>query len=457
MESTWGNRQVAIVGMGLTGLSCARFFNARRVPFRVVDSREQPPLLDQFVTEFPAVEFVCGPFNNDTFGADDVLVVSPGMPITEPSIVNALDNGALLTSDIELFINSIKRPYIAITGSNGKSTVTTLVGEMLKHSGIHSEVAGNIGRPVLEQLLEGNRPDIFVLELSSFQLERLPYMGAAAATILNVTEDHMDRYDSMEDYHAAKWRVFEGASVAVVNRDDATTFLPVSVLEQTPDQIIEYGLGPSARGFGIQDDQITYQGEPVLAADTLKIKGRHNQLNVMAAMALCLSLNLEKRVSLPHLADAAIAFKGLEHRCEYVEEINNVVFYNDSKATNVGAAVAAIEGLSGDTPSIILIAGGLDKNSDFTPLADVCQVHVKHTVLIGQDAEKIADALAGQSVSRAESLELAVAAALLQSADGDSVLFAPACASFDMFENYEARGDAFRHAVHGIRSQAGEA
>ncbi len=443
------DKRRTIVGMGLTGLSCARYFKSKDLPFRVVDSRQSPALLSDFKKEFPDVELYNGEFLSELFSSEDLLVVSPGVALTEPAIAEALSRGAELSSDIQLFVEATKSPIIAITGSNGKSTVTTLVGEMLKAAGKNAVVAGNIGLPVLEQLQANKDAEIFVLELSSFQLERLDKLNAKAACILNVTEDHMDRYESLQAYHAAKQKVFMGAENIIINRDDKLT----ETLENKKMQRIDYGLSSAdINSFGLKKierkEWIFFGTKPVVDVNDIKIKGRHNISNAMAAMALSYAVGIDW----PPMITALKTFSGLPHRCQWVRDINQVSFYNDSKATNVGAAVAAISGFSKSSGNLILIAGGLDKDSDFEPLARIVDDAVEKVFLIGVDAKKIEVTISNTTCQLSSSLQEAVNDAYHFAEKGDVVLFAPACASFDMFKNYEDRGDAFMNAVTALEA-----
>lgn len=435
---------MTVVGMGVTGLSCARFFAARNIPFRVVDSRDNPPMKAVFEADFPQVKLQCGQFHQGLFGPDDTLVVSPGMALDEPAIATALVQGAVLTSDIELFLNEADAPIVAITGSNGKSTVTTLVGEMFTAAGKKASVAGNIGVPVLEQLLHKEKYDVYVLELSSFQLERLPDLSATAVTILNITEDHMDRYDTLQDYVSAKQRIFMHARHVVFNRQDRLTWPPAGQHES----LVSFGLSVPAEGeFGLVQSQgrewIAFGAEKLFPVDELKIRGLHNVANAMASMALCRCLGM----TWAPMLDALRNFSGLRHRCEWVAEIKGVNFYNDSKATNVGAAVAAIGGFDVSNGRLLLIAGGQDKDSDFSPLARVVREKVAHVYLIGKDAPKLEQAIGESLCSFHASLGDAVLCAFTGAKSGDVVLLAPACASFDMFRNYEDRGEQFVRVV----------
>ncbi len=437
-----------IIGMGATGLSCARYFAARKVAFRIADSRTNPPMRAQFDQEFPGIPKACGEFHVGDFSANECLVVSPGVAITEPAITAALQAGATLTSDIEIFLSDIDGPVVGITGANGKSTVTTLVANMLEQAGLRVCMAGNIGLPVLDRLLEGKVFDVYVLELSSFQLERLPRLGAEVATILNITEDHMDRYASFADYQVAKQRVYLGARHCVVNRDDPLTDC---VVDKGADKS-SFGFSlPTAGNFGLEmadgKEWIAFGSERLIETARLGIHGRHNVANAMAALAIGHALGVAWQPMLETLQ----TFRGLRHRCEWVANVGGMDFYNDSKATNVGAAVAAISGFSRPgKKNLILIAGGLDKDSDFAPLNDAVRESVKKVFLIGKDAKKIEDALGSALCCYSSDLSAAVRDAARTGSAGDVVLLAPACASFDMFKNFEHRGDEFIAAVKGL-------
>ena len=442
-----------IVGTGLTGLSCVEFLQQRGFSnLRLCDTRKNPPAQEQALLCFSDVEMVFGDVDALEFSAKDVLVVSPGMALTETFIQKAQRQGARITSDIELFLAVNTQPVIAITGSNGKSTVTTLVGDILKAAGLKVSVAGNIGVPVLDQVSGEQDFDIFVLELSSFQLERLPVLNATAVTILNITEDHMDRYAGFNDYIAAKQVIFSGARHIAVNRDEALS-APTDALIANA-MLMSFGLsGEDEQGLSLS--QIDAQswivcGERLLinTAD-MKLKGLHNINNVMAAMTLCYQAGITWDEMLATVKD----FAGLSHRCEWAGRIADVVFINDSKATNVGAAVAAINGFSQEPGKLIVIAGGLDKQSDFAPLAQAIESDVYKVVLLGQDADKIAAVIPEHRVVRVEDISAAVDAAFLLAAPEGLVLFSPACASFDMFNSFEHRGDVFKDCVEQLALQ----
>ena len=451
------NRTV-VVGLGMTGLSVARYLASRQRPFAVVDSREEPPGLDQFRSEFPGVLLTLGAISDEALQGAATLVVSPGVGLDEPAISRAIAAGAKVCGDIDLFREEVSAPIVAITGSNGKSTVTTLVGEMARHCGRRVAVAGNIGLPVLDLLRQNEQPELYVLELSSFQLERCENLRAEVATVLNLSADHMDRYSGMVAYHQAKHRIFRGCKQAVINRGDNLSNPLVS------DQVALWSFGldkPDFHGFGLIEKEgveyLAYQFEPLLPVSSLKIAGRHNIENALAALALGMAVGLP----LVGMVEALEQFAGLPHRCQFVAERDGVRFYNDSKGTNVGATIAAIQGLAGQGPvdqelngktaSIVLIAGGIGKGADFAPLAPVMKKYCKAVVLIGESAGAIG-AQCDQSITtrRADSMDEAVALAAELAESGDQVLLSPACASFDMFENYQHRGDQFAAAVHEL-------
>ncbi len=387
-----------------------------------------------------------GEFDADLFAGFNELVVSPGISVAEPAIRVAADKGAVIRGDIDLFSEVADAPIIAITGSNGKTTVTTLVGEMARAAGRRVEVGGNIGTPALELL--GRGADLYVLELSSFQLETTRELNALAATVLNVSDDHMDRYPDKMAYFQAKQRIFNGCQNAVVNLDDALStpmardnlrFLCFGFHRVNPDT------------FSTRDDDegtwITFGFDNLLLAEELGLMGQHNISNVMAALALGHAAGLPMDVML----DTAKRFKGLPHRCEFVRRVSDVDYINDSKGTNVGATAAAIESLVPAGGKIVLIAGGEGKGADFSLLAEPVATHCRAVVLIGADAETIATAL-GNRVETVNAADIAgaVHTAKKLAQPGDRVLLSPACASFDMFRDYGDRGDRFRQQVEGL-------
>lgn len=439
------DRRTLVVGLGNTGLSCVRYLCEKGRELAVADNRAEPPGLKNLREQYPDVPVHLGEFDPDTFAGFNELVVSPGVSIAEPAIRKAVEKGALIRGDIDLFVEAADAPIIAITGSNGKTTVTTLVGEMAKAAGRKVAIGGNIGTPALDLL--GRGADLYVLELSSFQLETTHELNAFAATVLNVSDDHMDRYATRMDYFQAKQRIFNGCQNAIVNLDDALS----TPMARDTLRFICYGFHRvNPETFSTRDDEqgtwITFGFDNLLLANELGLLGRHNISNVMAALALGHAAEFPMEVML----ETARRFKGLAHRCEWVRRVADVDYINDSKGTNVGATVAAIESLVPDNGKIVLIAGGEGKGADFAPLAEPVCHNCRAVILIGSDAGLIADAL-GDSVDMhfEDSLSGAVKKAASIALAGDRVLLSPACASFDMFHDYSDRGDQFRQVVEG--------
>jgi UDP-N-acetylmuramoylalanine--D-glutamate ligase len=448
------DNQRVVIGLGVTGLACARYLASRALPFRVVDSRENPAGLADFQREFPSVDISLGGITDQSLAGAAELIVSPGVALQEPAIAKAIANGAQVRGDIDLFVEAANAPIVAITGSNGKSTVTTLVGEMAKQAGKIAPVGGNIGIAALD-LLAVENPDFYVLELSSFQLERTAQLNAEVAVVLNISPDHMDRYPNLQAYHQAKHRIFFGCKQAVINRGDNLTKPLV------PDTVKQWSFSlstPDFNGFGILEhegeDWLAFRFEPLLAVSELKIAGRHNVENALAALALGHAMALP----MPAMLTALTNFTGLAHRCQFAGEINGVRCYNDSKGTNVGAAVAALQGLKNDSGELILIAGGVAKGADFSPLKPVLAECCKAMVVIGEAAATLAQlAQDVVTVVAAEDMTQAVAKALQLAKPGDAVLLSPACASFDMFRNFEQRGESFMAAVDAASTKDGGA
>ena len=444
-----------IVGLGQTGLSCARFLARCGVPFAVTDSREQPPAIEILRAEQKDIAISLGGFDAALFEWAQRLVVSPGVSLSEPLIADARKRGIEIVGDIDLFSRVAKAPVVAITGANGKSTVTLLLAEMFKADGKEVRVGGNIGTPALA-LLKDSEPDCYVLELSSFQLDSTHSLHAAAAVVLNISPDHMDRYDDLAQYAASKQRVFNVPAnvsndfslppgVAVINRDDAL----VAAMSTASRQMVSFGLGApdGENNYGRIRHEGRYwlaRGEQrLLPVDEMRMVGEHSQANALAALALGEAMNL----SLPNMLSVLKAFVGLPHRLQFVLKAEGVTWLNDSKGTNVGATLAAIAGLHGP---LILIAGGQAKGADFSPLHDAIKDKVRTVILLGEDAALIAAALAGVvPVQHVTNMSAAVAKANELAESGDTVLLSPACASFDMFDGFAARGDAFMSAVHG--------
>ncbi|PKO25988.1 MAG: UDP-N-acetylmuramoyl-L-alanine--D-glutamate ligase [Betaproteobacteria bacterium HGW-Betaproteobacteria-8] len=448
------DKRVLVLGLGDTGLSALRWLRSQGAVLSVADTRESPPGLKIVQHEMPEIAVQLGPLQPEQLAAQDLLVVSPGIALTEPAIQHALAKGVQVAGDVELFAQyrPASAKVIAVTGANGKSTVTTLVGEMCKAAGLQAVIAGNIGVPVLDTLQQP-APDVYVLELSSFQLETTHTLKVDAATVLNLSEDHMDRYNGMADYAAAKARIFQSGGVQVLNRQDVWS----SGMALAGHRIISFGedAAPATGDFGLLrdgDDIWLAQGENrLIKTSELKIAGLHNAVNALAALALCRAIGLEYAI----LLDTLRTFKGLPHRVEWIAEIGGVAFYDDSKGTNVGATCAALSGLP---QKVVLIAGGDGKGQDFTPLAAPIQAHARAVVLIGRDAALIEAALspADIPVIKAESLEQAVGTAFQLASPGDAVLLSPACASFDMFRNYVHRAEVFCAAVHALAANAEE-
>jgi len=436
------NRMKAVIGTGITGLSVARFLAQQQEAFVLLDTRTSPPNLEKIKAEFPDVQLQLGELNPDTLLHCDEIILSPGVAIETPAIAAAKNAGIPVVGDIELFVRYAKAPIVAITGSNAKSTVTTLVGEMAKKAGIKVAVGGNLGTPALELLADDI--ELYVMELSSFQLETVTKLNAKVATILNISADHLDRYTDMRAYILAKLRVYFGAEHIVVNRNDVLTHPPLAANTKP----IYFGGKADFGSFGLIEENgetlLAKNLKPLFAARDLKISGRHNVDNALAALALGDAAGIPMNAMIETLKE----FRGLHHRCEYVATKRGVDFYNDSKGTNIGATVAAINGLARAPATLFVIAGGEGKGQDFTELKSVLEKNNCHLVLIGRDAQLIAAAVKGLvQIEFANSLQFAVDTAHAQAKVGDAVLLSPACASFDMFKNYEDRGQQFCAAV----------
>jgi UDP-N-acetylmuramoylalanine--D-glutamate ligase len=448
------NKQVLVLGLGDTGLSALRWLKSRGAVLSVADSREVLPSVHKLQAEMPEVSITLGAFKPEIFTNAELIVISPGVALAEPEVQAAIARGVKVVGDVELFAqyrNPVAK-VIAITGSNGKTTVTSLVGEMCKAACLKTVVAGNIGLPVLDALFQaeqaGDTPDVYVLELSSFQLETTSSLIADAATVLNISEDHMDRYESLPDYAAAKARIFEHANLQVLNRQDAWSdgmVLPeldyVTFGTDAPKVTTDYGLLAKDGELNLACGQ-----QALLPVSELQIEGLHNAANALAALALCRAIGID----FDPLLSVLRRFKGLPHRVEWVAEIASVAFYDDSKGTNVGATCAALAGLNAASDKkVVLIAGGDGKGQDFSPLRIPVKNKARAVVLIGRDGGLIADALAAIPVPQiqASSMEDAVEKAFAAAQAGDAVLLSPACASFDMFRNYVHRAEVFIAAV----------
>lgn len=459
-ESRVEDRQgpMLIVGMGVTGLSVARHLTRRGIPFAATDSRAEPPKGGELATLADV------PCSFGGFGCplplDEIAeaVVSPGISLDEPFLREIADAGIPIIGDIELFaraINHVPSPEprvpgtdcssrgpqtIAVTGSNGKSTVTALLAAMAEEARVSVAAGGNYGPPALDLLTEP--ADLYVLELSSFQLETTESLAPAAAVVLNVSADHIDRHGSLEYYAALKARIYRNAGVAVVNVDDAR----VSGMATDGAERVSFGTAAGDWHLGERggDTWLCYRDEPMIAADALGMRGHHNRLNALAALALGMAAGLPNEP----MCAALRAFPGLPHRCQLVATIGGVEWINDSKGTNVGAVLASLDGLAGP---IVLLAGGQAKGADFAPVAPVLAHKGRAAVLFGVDAEHIARVLHGYvSVAQTNDLHEAVAAAAQAAHTGDTVLLSPGCASFDQFRDYVDRGEQFVAAVREL-------
>jgi UDP-N-acetylmuramoylalanine--D-glutamate ligase len=439
------NKQGAdfVVGLGKTGLSVARYLQRNDANAIFFDTRDEPPGLAELEALFPTANVRLG--NNALPRDARRVIVSPGIPDSHPLLEKARRRKLEIVSDIELFARAATRPFVAVTGSNGKSTVTTLLHLMCRADGRRSMAGGNLGEPALD-LLAGDDPDLYVLELSSFQLQRTAELPAAVAVLLNVSPDHLDWHASEDEYREAKYRIFDEAQAAVVNRSDETAARRAAHCGR----VVSFGLdAPAEDQYGIRDDDgvryLACGDVLLLSVRDLALFGVHNQLNALAALAAGELLGLDRAAMLQVLVE----FPGLPHRMQFVARISAVDYINDSKATNVAAAVASINSVEG---MLVLIAGGDGKGGDFTELADAVEGKLRGAVLIGRDAEKIAHALdTVMPVHFAENMESAVHMAATCAESDDTVLLAPACASLDQYDNYMERGAAFITAVEGLR------
>ncbi len=448
MNNKTGTRY-AIVGLGATGLACIRYLSQQGVDIAVTDSRAQPPGLAQFCAEFPNIPIKLGGYDHQLLAQAQEIILSPGVSRHEPAIARCIAAGIPVVGDIELFARCVQAPVVAITGSNGKGTVTTLLGEMAQQAGLKVKLGGNIGTPVLD-LLPQAVPDYYILELSSFQLESTFSLHSHAAVILNLSPDHLDRYTTMAAYLQAKQTIYRHCQHAVINRDNLALSQGLDLSLQA---VTSFGLDePPAAQFGLRstaDDVFLMHGsEQLLSVSKMKIKGQHNWSNALAALALGQTMNLEMSAMLM----AVKAFAGLPHRCQWVAESDGVVWYDDSKGTNIGATQSAIQGLGESVPGkVILIAGGQAKGASFTELRDTVRTYVRRLILLGEDAELIAQVLEDcVPVEFVIDLKQAVQRAQQLAQPGDVVLLSPACASFDMFRDYVHRGEAFTTLVQEL-------
>jgi UDP-N-acetylmuramoylalanine--D-glutamate ligase len=433
-----------VVGLGATGVSVARYLRARDLSLRIIDSRARPPGLDLVRAQCPGVDCVLGSLAAAYLDGASRVIVSPGLSHELALLAEARARGLPIINDIELFAHEAAAPVLAVTGSNGKSTVTTLVARMLEAQGFVAPAGGNLGPPALD-LLAVPSPDVYVLEISSFQLEAMHSLKPAVAAVLNVTADHLDRHGSLEAYAALKERLLVAAEQAVVNWDDPI----VRAMGRRHRRVIAISANATLEsGYSI----VRHAGtaylakdlEPLLAVDSLAMPGAHKAVNALAALAIVDTLGGPQAAALAALE----RFPGLPHRSELIATRRGVRYVNDSKATNVGATVAALRGLEGP---VVLIAGGLGKGADFSPLAEACGTKLTAAFVLGADADRLEHALRPVCrVVRVESLEEAVRGAAALSVPGDTVLLSPACSSLDMFSDYQARGSAFAAAVREL-------
>ena len=440
-------KPVVVVGLGKTGYSVVAFFAARNIQVVAMDTRELPPFANQIKQNFPQVTLHLGGLNQEALCDAAKVVVSPGLPLATVEIQAAIKHGVEVVSDIQVFADYAQAPIVAITGSNAKSTVTSLVGLMAQDAGLNAAIGGNLGTPALD--LIAHDVDLYVMELSSFQLEATPNLNALAATVLNISPDHLDRYNSYKDYYLSKHVIFNGCKWGVVNLDDTLSSPQLS----QPESKVGFTLNTPKEGeFGVikQDNTLFLAKGNVLLLDCelLKIKGSHNRSNALAALALGECADISMQSMLKTLQD----FPGLEHRCQWVGQHDGVDFYNDSKGTNVGATLAALEGLGPDIKGkLVLMAGVVGKDADFSFLQSAVGEFVDTLVLYGQDKYEIERALKDSTeVVMASDFDDAFQKACASANKGDAILLSPACASFDMFKSFEHRGDTFVKLVAAL-------
>ncbi|WP_440874517.1 UDP-N-acetylmuramoyl-L-alanine--D-glutamate ligase [Thalassotalea sp. PLHSN55] len=447
------NKNIVVLGAGMTGLSCARFLQHHGFVFSINDSRENPELAEQVSEQFPTAQFIQGRWQQTLIAQADVLIVSPGIDLNTPEIAEAINTHTDVIGDVELYARLAKTPILAVTGSNGKSTVVSLLHHVGQTLGVNIALGGNIGVPVLDRLLEEDEQalDMLVLELSSFQLETLHSMTAIATSVLNVSDDHLDRHKTLENYAEIKQRIYRQGNIAVVNRDDKASQCLLKHKE-----IISFGSDKAKKGhFGLITENghtyLAFGKQQLIDVAKLPLAGIHNALNYLAVLALGSSAGW----SVEKMLTAFLSFEGLAHRCQRIASDDGIYWVNDSKATNVGAALAAIEGLAptlSPENKLYLIAGGDGKGADFTPLKNAIAEHVSHVFTLGKDGQQIANLSANSQ--HFDSLAAAVAAAKASANQGDIVLLSPACASIDMFKNFVERGEAFIDAIANTTVEA---
>lgn len=443
-------KKMLVVGLGVTGWSVVRFLAKQGMHVLVNDSRDIAPYSGSLRQRYPDIPRYLGGFNQRLFDEADEIVVSPGVSLDIPEIKAARDAGKPVIGDIELFCRYAKAPIAAITGSNGKTTVTALLGEMAAAADVNTAVGGNIGTPALD-LLDSD-PELYILELSSFQLDLTTSLKTKTAVVLNVSADHMDRHASLRSYAETKFRIYNDCLHPVVNNDffaKAQTLLP-STAEKLSTSAINYSLAQPVFDvdFGIKEKfgkaYLARGRKALMPASELVIKGEHNMSNALAALAMGSALGFSEESMVAALRN----FAGLPHRCERVAIVDDITFVNDSKGTNVGASITAIRSTDGP---VVLIAGGDAKGADLSPLRDAAKDKVRAVITLGKDAALIEELLDGVvETLRVGSMSEAVREAFVHSEPGDTVLLSPACSSLDMFKNYEERGHAFVRAVQGF-------
>ncbi len=462
----WKGKTVLVLGLGQTGISCIRWLVGRGATLRAADNGNSPAFLREVREDFPGVRVELGAFREESLEGVDTVVASPGIALREPVLRKALAKGIPVLGDVEIFAREIAAArklgdgsegareikVLGVTGTNGKSTVTMMADAMCKAASRRSAAVGNIGAPVLDVLAAAQahgHPEVYVLELSSYQLETVASLELDAAAVLNVTQDHLDRHGSMDAYAAAKARIFTHCRTRVLNRDDPRC----RAMAAGAREVFTFGMGePRGEGeWGLDagHEMMRRDGRDLMPVSEIAVTGLHNAMNALAAHALCSAIGLPEG----QMAAALRQFQGLPHRVELVAEAGGVRFYDDSKGTNVSASVAALEGFAAP---VVLIAGGEGKGQDFSPLAPAVKKHARAVVLIGRDAPALGQAIAGAGVAieHATTMEAAVAAAFALARGGDAVLLSPACASLDMFRNYGHRGEVFASAARALAAKA---
>ena len=449
-----------ILGLGASGLSAARFLARNNAAVRIADTRAKPPNIDVVYKEFSEKDINLGEFENTLLEGVDQVVISPGLSYEQPLIDEALQRKIPVVGDIEIFCQHASAPIIAVTGSNAKSTVVTLLAQMIEGAGFRVGLGGNIGTPALDLLnINDEEPDFYVLELSSFQLESTYSLKAKVASILNISSDHMDRYQGLDEYTQTKQRIYQNCEWALYHRDDQRT-MPLALQSQTS---MTFGLSLPEKNTNVSKSEyslLTEKGRTylveghraIVATDELKVMGSHNHLNCLAALAMGSYIGLDE----PSMVETLRNFSGLEHRCEWAAMINGVSWINDSKGTNVGSTLAAIKGfgepLKGE---VVLLLGGLSKGADFSPLISAINSYVKLIIVFGEDAESIvADLSVSEcNIQRCGNLDEVISQAQKNALEGDLVLFSPACASFDMFDDFEKRGEVFKLKLQELQTE----